>query len=287
MTTSVSSTVVLLSCLGDAGNSHVTRLLNGGAERVIVSSETELLARLQDLSGRPVCVITAASDERGAPLANAIRAVRRQLPDAPLLGYIASTTVESAAREAFVLRSAGAEDVLVAQATKLYSEALEKMLAVAVTRSPANLVRQEIKSRVDPLLHDLVDFVVNHAEHASSVELLKSHFPISRAVRAFFWRHPSLTLASLVMLARQSLGAALLIYTDRPIKEIEYRLGYEKHSAFSHRFKEAMGVSPRQFRRSGTWELVQATLEARLRAPHAVYQLPTRAESFGGAMSLA
>lgn len=48
----------------------------------------------------------------------------------------------------------------------------------------------------------------------------------------------------------------LLIYTDKPVKEIAFHLGFTDVSAFHRFFKKQAGLSPSAFKNAGLHELI-------------------------------
>src|SRR6056300_1229732 len=107
----------------------------------------------------------------------------------------------------------------------------------------------EIHSDYRERINRVLLYIDDHLSEKMDLQMLASlscfspyHF--HRIMRA----HLNESLGSYIIRQRLQAAAALLEFTDRPVAEIAYDVGYETPSSLSRTFKSQFGISPSEFR---------------------------------------
>lgn len=95
----------------------------------------------------------------------------------------------------------------------------------------------------------LVEYINNHLSENIDLNRLAEQSGFSRwhfhRVVSAFLREP---VGSFIMRMRVETAARLLRYTDLPVQEISWRVGYDAPSSLSKLFKQFYGISPNEYR---------------------------------------
>lgn len=95
----------------------------------------------------------------------------------------------------------------------------------------------------------LIEYINNHLSENIDLNRLAelsgfSRWHFHRVVSAFLGE----PIGSFIMRMRVETAARLLRYTDLPIQEISWRIGYDAPSSLSKLFKQFYGISPNEYR---------------------------------------
>ncbi|WP_433562864.1 GlxA family transcriptional regulator [Nocardia sp. CA-151230] len=106
-----------------------------------------------------------------------------------------------------------------------------------------------VRDHGDELMQRIQDYIDTHLGTPIGSEALARHFGISpRTLARRFHAATDSSVNSYVQQARMLLAKKLLETTDQPIEQIRTATGYLDPAAFRRVFREAAGVSPRQYR---------------------------------------
>ncbi|HEX7637845.1 MAG TPA: AraC family transcriptional regulator [Burkholderiaceae bacterium] len=121
-------------------------------------------------------------------------------------------------------------------------------------------VGASINAIVD-LVHERYAEPLSTAEAAAHVHMSESRF--SRA----FGKATGSTFGSFVSRVRVQKACELLMHTDRHVSTICYEVGFNNIANFNRRFREAKGMTPREFRAQGAARLGPSVAPAGPEAP--------------------
>lgn len=111
------------------------------------------------------------------------------------------------------------------------------------------LPQQEVVERVEAFMRRNIQQDLSRQELADLVHLSPAH------LARIFQQATGRTLISRLLELRMGQAKQLLLNSTLSITEVSLQVGYHSFSHFSRAFKEAVGVSPSDYRRSGgnTW----------------------------------
>jgi AraC-like DNA-binding protein len=96
---------------------------------------------------------------------------------------------------------------------------------------------------------EMFRYIYSHLSDYNSVDKLTEIFGFSREeIDRYLTRTTGLSLSSLILRMRLEKTASLLIYTDLPLTDIAYMVGYNDASHLSKSFESYYHTSPAQFR---------------------------------------
>ncbi len=135
--------------------------------------------------------------------------------------------------------------------------------------------REEYLKRINVV----VEYINNHLDSELDLNKLAeisnlSPYHFHRIIKAFLGEPPGLFITRM----RVETTARLLRYTQIPIQEIAYNVGYEMSSSLSKAFKQYYDISPIEYRNNKNFTIMKAPLinaELKLKAPKIV-ELPTK-----------
>ncbi|WP_298520543.1 GyrI-like domain-containing protein [uncultured Kordia sp.] len=110
-------------------------------------------------------------------------------------------------------------------------------------------IRQEYTKRIN----DVLDFIENNLEANLSLDLLasKAHYSSYHFHRVFSTIVGENLNQYINRKRIERIASILLVHTDRGIKELAYKYGFNSDSSFSRAFKKYYGISPTQFKTEG------------------------------------
>lgn len=124
---------------------------------------------------------------------------------------------------------------------------LEQILPRSIQRDPgARAPKRHILALVEAYLHE------HYAEDLSLAKVSRALFVSSFYISHLFHRQLNTTFLKYLTAIRISKARRLLLDTDAPIAAIAEEVGYGTTKSFRCVFKRATGVTPTEFRRSGT-----------------------------------
>lgn len=105
----------------------------------------------------------------------------------------------------------------------------------------------------------IVEYINNHLDENIDMNKLAeiscfSPFHFQRIMKAFLGE----ALGSYIIRKRVETAAQLIRYTDIPIQDIAYRVGYDMPSSLSKVFKQFYGISPKEFRNNKNFIIIKA-----------------------------
>jgi len=135
--------------------------------------------------------------------------------------------------------------------------------------------REEYLKRINVV----VEYINNHLDSELDLNKLAeisnlSPYHFHRIIKAFLGEPPGLFITRM----RIETTARLLRYTQIPIQEIAYNVGYEMSSSLSKAFKQYYDISLIEYRNNKNFTIMKAPLinaELKLKAPKIV-ELPTK-----------
>ena len=99
------------------------------------------------------------------------------------------------------------------------------------------------------LLEKIGAYVDDHLDRRITLQQIGAHFHVSvSTVTQLFQRKAGITFHQFLTQKRMD-AAETLIREGVPLEEVGKRVGYTDHSSFYRAFKQAFGISPRDFRR--------------------------------------
>ena len=124
----------------------------------------------------------------------------------------------------------------------------------------------------------VVDYINLHlGEEIDLKSLAKiSHFSpfyLHRIMKAFLGE----PVGTFIVRTRTETAARLLRYTDLPIADIAYRIGYSSSSSLSKVFKQFYGISPLEYRNNKNFVIMKpAIIHSELKLKREIKELPVR-----------
>lgn len=101
----------------------------------------------------------------------------------------------------------------------------------------------------DPRIQKAIDYMVADLSLTPSIdELSQSVYLSSSQFKKLFRQQTGKSSGQYLLQQRMNKARALLTHTDYPVSVIAQQLGYQDLSAFSHRFSQHFGFSPRKLR---------------------------------------
>lgn len=99
-------------------------------------------------------------------------------------------------------------------------------------------------------INRVISYINNHLDSEMTIDKLAeiSHFSpfhFHRIMKAFLGE----SLKSYIIRQRMELSVQMLRYTQTPIADIAYGIGYDTPSSYNKAFKNAYGISPKEFRK--------------------------------------
>lgn len=139
--------------------------------------------------------------------------------------------------------------------------------------------RTETKEDYQERINLTVEYINNHLGEEIDLNTLAeiagfSPFHFHRIMRAFLGE----PVGAFIMRMRVETAAKLLRYTDIPVQEIAWRVGYEVPSSLSKIFKQFYQVSPNEYRNNKNHIIMKPVLpkpELKLKAPR-IIELETK-----------
>lgn len=139
--------------------------------------------------------------------------------------------------------------------------------------------RTETKEDYQERINLTVEYINNHLGEEIDLNTLAeiagfSPFHFHRIMRAFLGE----PIGAFIMRMRVETAAKLLRYTDIPVQEIAWRVGYEVPSSLSKIFKQFYQVSPNEYRNNKNHIIMKPVLpkpELKLKAPR-IIELETK-----------
>ncbi len=131
--------------------------------------------------------------------------------------------------------------------------------------------RPSTKEEYQKQVNIIVEYINDHLGEELDLNILAdkanfSPFHFHRIMKAFLGE----SLGAYIMRLRVETAARLLRYTELPIQDIAYRLGYDVPSSLSKAFKSFYGISPKEFRNNKTYTIMKPSLlneDLKLKAP--------------------
>jgi transcriptional regulator, AraC family len=135
--------------------------------------------------------------------------------------------------------------------------------------------REEYLKRVNVV----VDYINNHLDEELDLQKLAemsnlSTYHFHRIMKAFLGE----PLGAYIMRVRLETAVRLLRYTDLPVEQIAYSVGYEMPSSLSKSFKQFYDITPQEYRNNKNFVImkpVQLNPDLKLKSPK-VIELETK-----------
>ena len=114
----------------------------------------------------------------------------------------------------------------------------------------------------------VIEYINNHLEEEISLDKLAglsnfSSYHFHRITHAILGE----PIGAFITRMRVETAARLLRYSDMPIREIAYKVGYDVPSSLSKAFKSFYGISPNDYRNNKTYSImkpIQVNLDLKL-----------------------
>lgn len=121
-------------------------------------------------------------------------------------------------------------------------------------------IRPATKEEYQKQINLIVEYICNHLEGPIDTGMLaeKSGFSpwhFHRIVKAFLHE----PIGAFILRKRLETAARLLRYSDMPIQDIAYRVGYEVPSSLSKLFRQFYGISPNAYRKNKNFVIMKPT----------------------------
>ncbi len=131
-------------------------------------------------------------------------------------------------------------------ATPELSWQLYRLLLCLSQRTEA-VARQELS---DVIVRS-ISFILKHIHHPLTIHRIAAKVNISPShLRMMFRKEMHISIGKYINMQRSQKACHLLRHTLLPIQEVAEQCGYDSIYAFSHFFKNAMGLSPLNFRKA-------------------------------------
>jgi len=108
--------------------------------------------------------------------------------------------------------------------------------------------------RKQELLSQIERYVDENLENHITLQTIASHFQVSVSTVTQLYQYRVGTTFHQFLTGRRMAVAEELIRQGVPLEEVGKRIGYTDHSSFYRAFKQAFGVSPREFKLGKTAE---------------------------------
>lgn len=110
------------------------------------------------------------------------------------------------------------------------------------------LTQQECNERTDPRIANVIHFIKQDISMLFSIEQLAEIACLSTSqYKKLFKQSMGVTSQKYITQLRMEKASALLAHTDLPIRIVAEQVGYQDLSAFSRRFSNYFGQSPKAF----------------------------------------
>lgn len=118
----------------------------------------------------------------------------------------------------------------------------------------------------------IVEYINNHLSETIDLDILAemsgfSPWHFHRIVKAFLGEN----IGAFIIRMRVETAARLLRYSDMPVQEISWRVGYDVPSSLSKAFKQFYGISPNDYRKNKEYIIMR---------PRAYLYLSRRPQSY-------
>jgi len=111
------------------------------------------------------------------------------------------------------------------------------------------LAEEPFQAQYDPRISRVLEHLQQDLAHTPSVPELAAIACLSLSqYKTLFKQQTGLSTSQFLLKLRMDKARALLAHTDYPVSIVAEQVGYTDLSAFSRRFSEHFGQSPRQFR---------------------------------------
>jgi DNA gyrase inhibitor len=127
-------------------------------------------------------------------------------------------------------------------------------------------------------VNNVIEYINTHlGEEIDLKSLAKiSHFSpfyFHRIMKAFLGE----PIGTFIVRTRTEMAARLLRYSDLPVTEIAYRIGYSSPSSLSKVFKQFYGISPLEYRNNKNFVIMRpAIIRPDLEISHEIKDIPSR-----------
>lgn len=117
----------------------------------------------------------------------------------------------------------------------------------------------------------IVEYINNHLDQAVDLTRLAeishlSPYHFHRITRAFMGE----PIGAYIVRVRLEAAARLIRYTDIPVSEIAYRVGYDVPASLSKAFKQQYGISPTEYRTNKDFTIMKAekkNIQLKIKSP--------------------
>ncbi|NQZ92119.1 MAG: AraC family transcriptional regulator [Moritella sp.] len=110
------------------------------------------------------------------------------------------------------------------------------------------LAQQACNERIDPRIAEVIHFIKQDISVLFSIEQLAKIACLSTSqYKKLFKQNMNMTTHKYITQLRMEKASALLAHTDLPIRIVAEQVGYQDLSAFSRRFSNYFGQSPKAF----------------------------------------
>ncbi|MBC3759126.1 AraC family transcriptional regulator [Hyunsoonleella sp. SJ7] len=121
--------------------------------------------------------------------------------------------------------------------------------------------KQDNKSFYAERLNVIIEYINNHLEERIDIKTLAdlSHFSpfhFHRISRALLGE----PIGKYISRMRIETGAKLLRYSNEPVENIAYSVGFETPSSFSKAFKSHLGISPSEYRKNKSFSIIKSNI---------------------------
>lgn len=119
-------------------------------------------------------------------------------------------------------------------------------------------IRPKTKEEYLKQINLMVEYICNHLDDAIDTGTLAemsgfSPWHFHRIVKAFLGE----PIGAFILRKRMETAARLLRFTELPIQDIAYRVGYEVPSSLSKLFRQFYGISPNEYRNNKTFVIMR------------------------------
>ncbi|RDL45228.1 AraC family transcriptional regulator [Marinomonas piezotolerans] len=110
------------------------------------------------------------------------------------------------------------------------------------------LTQQSLNTHIDPRIRRVQSYIFEHLDAPLTISNLaeKAHLSPTQ-FKKLFKEQTHKSPLDFVMIQRMEKAKALLTHSDSPIGLVAEQVGYTDCSAFSRRFRQYVGLSPREF----------------------------------------
>ena len=139
-------------------------------------------------------------------------------------------------------------------------------------------MNMQIQEEYQKCVNAVVDYINLHLGEEIDLKSLAriSHFSpfyFHRIMKAFLGE----PVGTFIVRTRTEAAARLLRYSDMPIADIAYRIGYSSPSSLSKVFKQFYGISPLEYRNNKNFVIMKpAIIRPELELKHEIKEVPAR-----------